>query len=322
MADPDTYVHAWDITEIAAEDYVQLFGSPLAKSSTDYKDVSERVKENISDYYSLNNSYNLLPQENLNLPLASEVDGLYNYWLNLAGYVATQPSLAYKPVPYISNIENVYFNNNKKYTLKWNEIPDNKSYEYTVIMYPKDMAYFPIPIKTVKTGEEMLANIGSDVKREGNADVYGILEQFEGVYEIKIFVKDMNNFMFVSQTLYYDFTNGISLYDQDIFKNAKIKEKVKQLIQSEPDLFKPTYEPIFSNQKLVANSVVNEVQPGKDRVRIKDVMHSNLPILNHYNSSDYIPAQRIVWKVHEKPSIKLNNIFGYTDILSTTRMQT
>jgi hypothetical protein len=319
--DPDTYMHRWDITEIAAEDYVQLFGSPLAKKSTDYKDVAERLKDNMSDYSYLNSSYNLLPQENLSLPLAADVDGLYNYWLNLTGYTAAQPSLSDKPIPYISNVEKVYFDSNKKYTLKWNEIPDNKAYEYTVVMYPKDMSYFPIPIKTVKTGEEMVAYIGSDVKHENN-DAYGILEQFEGEYEIRVFVKDINNFMFVSQTLYYDFTNGISHYDEGILKNANIKEQRSKLIKAQPIAFEALYEPIFSNQQLVINRVVNEGAQTKEIVIIKDTMNGNLPMLSYYASGNYIPAQRKLEKLYERPIIKLCSGFGDNSIINNNRRQT
>ncbi|WP_243131278.1 MULTISPECIES: hypothetical protein [Desulfitobacterium] len=56
--------HCWSAVEIAAEDYVQLFGSPNLT----------RIR-----------SYQYTPQENAHLPLAWEVPGLYDYFVNLSG---------------------------------------------------------------------------------------------------------------------------------------------------------------------------------------------------------------------------------------------
>lgn len=317
--DTDEYVHAWDITEIAAEDYVQLFGSPAARQSVDYKDVSERLKDNLSEYFYFDNSYNLLPQENLNLPLATEVDGLYNYWLNLAGYTAAQPSLVAKPIPYISDVEEVYFDNNKKYTLRWNEIPDGKKYEYTVVMYPKNMPYFPIPIKTVKTGEEMVAFIGSDVKYESKDDAYGILEQFDGEYDIRIFVKDMNNFLFSSLTLYYDFTNEFSYYDAGVIEYANSQNN--NLLKYQPLEFEPLYQPIFSNQRLVAYSDIDQMNPTTGPLN-NNMKSIGLDVIANNKNGYFVPAQRRYLKAYGKPIIKLTNPYIYNSLMLNPKRQT
>lgn len=56
--------HAWSAAEIAAEDYVQLFGNPsLSQSRT----------------------YQFYPQENTEIPLAWDVPGLYDYFVKLSG---------------------------------------------------------------------------------------------------------------------------------------------------------------------------------------------------------------------------------------------
>ncbi|MGE4272959.1 MAG: cell wall-binding repeat-containing protein [Desulfitobacterium sp.] len=56
--------HQWAASEIAADDYVQLFGSPaLAQNST----------------------FQYSPQENTAIPLAWEVPGLYEYFVELSG---------------------------------------------------------------------------------------------------------------------------------------------------------------------------------------------------------------------------------------------
>ncbi|MBC7958467.1 MAG: hypothetical protein H7X94_01250, partial [Vallitaleaceae bacterium] len=82
---PKTYSHEWDIAEILADDYVQLFGSELAKKSRDYMDVKERIDHNLANYYFHYSDFNLLPQENLKLELASDVEGLANYFESLSG---------------------------------------------------------------------------------------------------------------------------------------------------------------------------------------------------------------------------------------------
>lgn len=215
----DIYMRQWDITEILAFDYVQLFGSELAKKSFDFKDITERINENIIDYYTPN-SFNLLPQENLILPLAADVDGLYEYWLNLAGYHGKQLKLPEKPIPYIKDIEDVYYGDNKKYTIAWTEVPGNRMYEYTLIIYPSGMPFFPTAVKTTLTGEIMEANIGSEVIDYGNGEVYGFLESLKGEYEIRVFVKDEDNFIFSSETLFYDFTTGLSGYNESTVKNT------------------------------------------------------------------------------------------------------
>ncbi len=214
-----TYMRQWDITEIAAFDYVQLFGSKLAKESFDYKDITERINENIIDYYTPN-SFNFLPQENLELPLAADVDGLYEYWLELAGYYDEQPHITQKPIPYIKDIQDVYYGDNKKYTIAWDEVPGNQIYEYTLIIYPTGMSFFPTAVKTVATGENMEANIGSEIVDYGDGNIYGFLESLKGEYEIRVFVKDENGFIFSSETLFYDFTTGLSDYNQSTVKQT------------------------------------------------------------------------------------------------------
>lgn len=287
--DESTYLHEWDITEIVAEDYVQLFGSPLSKQSTDFKDVSERLKDNIENY--VDDSYNLLPQENLNLPLASDVKGLYTYWLNISGYTAPEPSIPKKPIPYMKDSEIVYFDDNKKYTLTWNQIDDGNIYEYTVIMYPVGMPYFPIPIKTVRTGEEMLAHIGSD-KVEKDGEPYGILEIFEGEYEIKIFIKDVKNFMFASETLYYNFTTELSRYDESDIKyilneSNYINKQKRNVIKSEyiniP--FKLLKQEMYTDNLIFTNT--NIYKDTMSETRIKGIASENSALVNYYDYKKY-----------------------------------
>ncbi len=292
-----TYRHEWDITEILAEDYVQLFGSPLAKTSTDFKDITECLEENIMEYY-IESTYNSLPQENLNLPLATEVDGLYNYWLNLAGYTSNQPTISKKPIPYLKNSEVVYFGNNIKYTIAWDEILDGNIYEYTLIMYPTENPYFPVAIKTVVTGEEMSANLGSDVKYNEKDELYGILECMEGEYEIKLFIKDSKGFIFSSEILYYDFTAGVSRYNENVANNiVKIKEFEKIPFEFKPLVTIDKYN--LSNQNVSQQTSTKNVLAN---IKLKHF------ILNNYYKQKTLSYKLIPISIKKENNIALMKI--------------
>lgn len=284
-----TYLHEWDITEIAAYDYVQLFGSLSAKSSVDYKDITERMQENIVDYYK-DSGYNSAPQENLNLPLAVDVEGLYNYWLGLAGYTGNQPTLPLKPIPYIKDKEIVYFGENTKYTISWDEILDGKVYDYTVIMYPSGMPYLPIPIKTVSTGEEMVADIGSAVKYDENGDLYGILECMEGEYEIRVFIKDTKGFIFGSETLYYNFTTNSSRYNENIIKHIVNTKNTNEVVKREH--IAVPFEPLcyVPKQKTYIDNF-------KVTILEKDNIIRNFPAIKYLVDKKYIVSNEKVERI-------------------------
>lgn len=202
------YIHEWDISEIAAEDYVQLFGSPTAKKSIVYKDVQERVDNNIKEYYYSTNSFNLLPQENLSIPLAADVPGLYLYWLELAGYTTIDPKLPIKPTLTIKKYKEVmpgYW----QYEISWNPILFNdKEYEYTLVSYPAEDNNFPRPIKTVLTGEPMKAYIGSAIN-SNNKDTNRLIldDQYKGDYYFRLFIKDSKGFIFSTEPMKFNFGN-------------------------------------------------------------------------------------------------------------------
>ncbi|WP_341878189.1 S-layer homology domain-containing protein [Defluviitalea saccharophila] len=198
------YIHKWDVAEIAAEDYVQLFGSPTAKKSTDYKDVKERVEQNIKDYYYSTDSFNLLPQENLSLPLAADVSGLYLYWLGLAGYTTVEPSLPSKPVLTIKKVGEI-MPGYSQYEVSWNPISDGKNYEYTLVSYPVEDNHFPRPVKTVVTGEPMKAYIGSAMSSNKNTNSLILDDQYRGEYYFRLFIKNPKGFMFSTEPIKFKF---------------------------------------------------------------------------------------------------------------------
>lgn len=195
--------YRWDATEIMAEDYVQLLGSSTAKLSIDYPDCMEALENNISRGYNSTNSFNLMPQKNLELPLAADVDGLYEYLSGLSGYKTAYPVKSEAAV-ILSVDENLNELNKKQYTIKWEEASGNGPYEYTVIMYPKSNPMVPVPIKTVKTGEEMSAVFGSVVLNT-NAEIKSTNDVYEGDYEFYVFYKDKDGFMYKSGVFEYSF---------------------------------------------------------------------------------------------------------------------
>lgn len=190
------YSHEWDIAEIIAEDYVQLFGSPLARMSQNYYDVQERVDNNIHTYFYYYNKYNLLPQENLSLPLAADVEGLYDYFINLSGLkVINKPEELHIPIPQLTNIIEIN-NHYNQYIFQWDKIKTKSILEYTLVYYDKTNNNYPIPIKTIKSNEKMIARAGSAINRKNNL---GIFENLEGDYVFQLFVKDGNGFIHGSE---------------------------------------------------------------------------------------------------------------------------
>lgn len=200
-----SYIHKWDVSEIAAEDYVQLFGSPNAKKSTDYKDVQERVEQNIKESSYSSDSFNLIPQENLSIPLAADVHGLYLYWLELAGYTSLEPRLPEKPKLTIKEHKEI-MPGHLQYEVTWDPISDNKSYEYTLVTYPSENNIFPRPVKTVQSGEKMKAYIGSAISNNRNGTTNMILDdQYVGEFYFRLFIKDQRGFMFSTVPIKYNF---------------------------------------------------------------------------------------------------------------------
>lgn len=93
--------HRWHPAEIAAEDYKQLYGSPTAKKSYEFHDVRDRINgEEQEVLYYDSRMFNFYPQENLEIPLAWQVDGLYKYFNRISGVQArnsippTSPTIA------------------------------------------------------------------------------------------------------------------------------------------------------------------------------------------------------------------------------------
>lgn len=193
-----------DICEIAAEDYVQLFGSDLAKKSIDYKDVNERIEGEIKRNYYSSNSYNLVPQQNFEIPLAANIDGLANYWISLVGKDCYKPNPPKKANLKIVESKEIY-TNKYQYKFEWEPVEEsNDWYEYTLVLYNNDLD-FPQPIKTVCTEEKMEAFAGYGYRKMDNNKIRVIEDNYKGEYKFKLFIKDERNFIYCKDELKVEF---------------------------------------------------------------------------------------------------------------------
>lgn len=153
--------HAWSPEEIAAEDYVQLFGSPAAHRSTEFK----------GQYGTFTNDmYNLSPQENLELPLAAQVSGLRDYWRSLMGTAAAGPKLPSflppsTPTLALTGAESRY--GLEQLTFSWSRSLSTAQggLEYTLVYYQKgDSLAYPV-LTTVNGYQAAYLDDGSRGKR-------------------------------------------------------------------------------------------------------------------------------------------------------------
>lgn len=159
--------HMWSIYEVAAEDYVQLMGSPNTKQTKEYKDISEVLRTGDKDYriYADSNTTNVFPQENMNIPLADQVSGLRDYYYS---FIEEQNELsAINEVDFSMSIKKGSSNGGTYYDITWSNVFDDKDALYTLVCYDKDKQIYS-PIKTVYGHEKALAKVGTVSKIVGN----------------------------------------------------------------------------------------------------------------------------------------------------------
>ena len=156
--DYDLYManYEWSILEMAAEDYVQILGSPNAKVTEDYKDVKEALAYYVRTGKELKLSqddyFNAYPQINIFIPLAAQVPGLADYYHSfLNDGIKTKPAAD-------PQIELSFTRSKKHYEVSWNKISGGEL--YTLVCYEKDGSIYR-PIKTVTKDEKQTAVIGT-----------------------------------------------------------------------------------------------------------------------------------------------------------------
>ena len=160
------------LIEIAAEDYVQLMGSPTTRQVVDFFDVRQIINgaerpENISG------ARNAFPQENLMIPLAIDVPGLKEYFFS---FIDAEPRI---PVEEKQEVSLQIRRNDRgfhlvtgyrtftHYVITWDTPYDNAI--YTLVCYdPYNYTGWGMPIKTVHPGQNASAVVGEYVVERGN----------------------------------------------------------------------------------------------------------------------------------------------------------
>jgi len=159
--------HQWDVAEIAAEDYVALMGSSTTRQSFEFYDIQQILEgKNNENEDKLHRAMNAHPQENLEIPYVSNVDGLDVYFYAFLGEAPPkQPrkieiielNITKKTNDFISDAYRKTFNT---YNITWNMPYVQDALIYTLLCYDNTTGKTK-PVKTVKTGEKGNAVLGS-----------------------------------------------------------------------------------------------------------------------------------------------------------------
>ncbi len=161
----------WDehykyLIEVAADDYVQLMGSPATRTVTDFPDVRGMLAgATYPQLYAVNTeAANLMPQENLMIPLAAEVPGLAEYFYGFLNETPPAPVEQRQDITLQIAQGAASFDLTEgyrtfvHYTLTWNTPYEDAI--YTVGCYDPD-GYMVYPVKTVYTGQQAVATVGT-----------------------------------------------------------------------------------------------------------------------------------------------------------------
>ncbi|HEX9059461.1 MAG TPA: copper amine oxidase N-terminal domain-containing protein [Clostridia bacterium] len=204
--------HKWSLAEIAAEDYVQYFGSPTAKTSIQFYDITNfsAKKSELENQYG---SFNINPQENAEILTACNVPEAREYWLKAFGYSGQKmpdlPSPSYLYIDSVNNIDGTPFGKRDNLcgiTLRWSPHKDPyNAYEYTLVAFISSMDLIPVPVKTVYSGNETSAVVG--YYKNGNS-LYtdGLFDQESKKIKFLLYTKDNNGYIVCSNFLSVDTT--------------------------------------------------------------------------------------------------------------------
>jgi len=177
--------------EVAAEDYVQLMGSPTTRQVVDFVDVQQMIN-GAQPPENIRGARNAFPQENMMLPLAIDVPGLAEYFFSFIG-VAPRVPIEEKQEVTLEIQRNVVEYNLVTgprtfiyHTITWNTPYQNAI--YTLACYdPHNYSGWGHPIKTVHPGETASAVIGEYVVQRGQQIVSmddGLAEGFKVFYVV------------------------------------------------------------------------------------------------------------------------------------------
>ena len=158
--------------EIAAEDYVQLMGSPTTRQVVDFIDVQQRINGAEPPMSALG-ARNAFPQENMRLPLAGDVSGLEAYFFSFIDAAPEVPVEEKQEIELQITRKSVQYNlvsglrSFVHYTVTWDAPYQNAI--YTLVCYdPEDYSGWGIPIRTAFPDQAASAVIGEYAVRRGD----------------------------------------------------------------------------------------------------------------------------------------------------------
>ncbi len=262
----DNYAHGheWSITEIAAEDYVQLYGSPTAKRIYYFEDIVDRYYSGIINKSTCYNYsiYNINPQENTQIPLALELPELTQYWEKASGIeidhkIVSRPNLA------LVHAENLGYDK-ICYTLQWSKSVDENDGEvdyYTLIATDLEGKEI-IPIKTVEKGEPLEAMVGSIQVNDGDATVFYTDRFVDSPRVFKVYGINLSGGIVSSHPLEIDFDNpqvtDLNMEPTSIScgQNVILDEADQVTVESNSDTIMDT---ILDNIVSIIDKVVNKI---------------------------------------------------------------
>lgn len=243
--------HYWHIQEIAAEDYVQLFGSPTAKQSVVYRDIQDRLVMNERKIMFSTNTYNIQPQENWHLLPAANLPQVRAYWLKAAGLKSNgnQP-----PTAGVLNFPDIkeMASGHRQYLFSWTPGQDDNSgkLEYTLVRFQENYGRISSiePVRTVYDGNELIARYGA----AANSEIYSWQPVPPGVNYFVVLVKDTEGFITSSNIIAVDFTNkdypeAVSIDDKSRLAGSFLQPRVKAAgVQLDFDV-----PPVIQNNRLL-----------------------------------------------------------------------
>jgi hypothetical protein len=151
--------------EVAAEDYVQLMGSPTTRQVVDFVDIRQRLNgADALDEAAFNLGHNAYPQENLQLPLANEVEDLPEFFYSFIKEKVPEPIEQKKEIKLTIQSGSrghdltIGYRNFVYYNIEWNK--PYKDAIYTLVSYDPNK-YQTYPIKTVHNDGTAIGTIGT-----------------------------------------------------------------------------------------------------------------------------------------------------------------
>ncbi len=159
--------HMWDIYEIAAEDYVQLLGSPDTRRTMEYLDGKDLLDLD-KDTYSpdvRDEFINVYPQENIYIPLPDEIPGLRDYYCSFIN-VENEYDDALETFDFNLEFKKKSSNGKRYYEITWTMPDQSPDALYTLVCYDTNGDLF-WPVRTVYGNEKPIARVGSPTITSG-----------------------------------------------------------------------------------------------------------------------------------------------------------